>query len=93
MKTIVEMIRVTEDTHKGKKVCRILMLDSSENPIQVTLWANSIAEGHEIPYLQMEGKKAWVDLRPEVWNGKLQFNLDTRFKPQEVNPKKAAPES
>ncbi len=83
MLTKCTVLAVERREHKGKPIADVVLLFTHPTEaFTVTLWNNSIAEGHEKPYEKLIGQVAFVPVQFDVFNGKLQCRLHTGTLPQ-----------
>lgn len=87
MLTKCTVLTVEKREHKGKTVADlVLLLSDPTEAVTVTLWNNSIVEGHEKPYERLISQEALVPLQFDIFNGKLQCRLFTGAQPQALKP-------
>jgi len=80
-----KIIDVELRVHKEKNVADITLKFSDPAEVTIsTLWNNSVAKGDHKPYAELAGKECWIAVRPEVFNGKLQYQVNTLVLPQVV---------
>lgn len=71
------LVRAVEDNADAAKPMSIVTLETT-NPIeiiQVRLFKNSIADGTVAAFKQVIGAEMDVPLQPEIYNGKLSWNM------------------
>lgn len=74
-------------THKDKQVCDVtLKLTDPSDVCIVTLWNNSVARDDHKPFAAMAGQEVFMGIRCDVFNGKLQYQINTNVLPQAVKP-------
>lgn len=80
-----KIIEVETRDHKGKQVADVMIKTSDPSNVFVTtLWNNSIREGAHKPYAELAGHTCMIALRPEIFNGNIQYNLYTSVPPVAV---------
>jgi hypothetical protein len=76
-------------THKEKSVCDVtIKLSDPAEAVVITLWNNSVQKDEHKAFASVAGQEVYIGLRADVFNGKLQYQLNTNVLPQLV---KAAP--
>lgn len=74
-------------THKDKAVCDLAVMVSDPSDVFVsTLWNNSVSKEEHKPFAAVVGQEVWLAIRPEVFNGKLKYQVVTSVLPQIVKP-------
>lgn len=64
--------------HKGKEVCDVtLKLTDPAEAVTTTLWNNSVAAGEHKQFFEHCGKDVWVSVQARVWNGSLQYSINS----------------
>tara|TARA_R110000772_G_scaffold165646_2_gene277107 strand:+ start:92450 stop:92731 length:282 start_codon:yes stop_codon:yes gene_type:complete len=87
MLTKCTILTVEKREHKGKTVADVvLLLTDPTEAYTVTLWNNSILDGHHTAYEKLIAQEALVPLQFDIFNGKLQCRLFTSVQPQAVKP-------
>jgi len=80
-----KIIDVEMRMHKEKQVADVTLKFS--NPADVcisTLWNNSVSKEEHKPFAAMAGQEVFMAIRPEIFNGKLQYQINTMILPQPV---------
>lgn len=71
--------------HKGKSVCDVTLKFSDPSDVTiVTLWNNVVAKEEHKPYAALAGQEVFIGIRPDVFNGKLQYQINTNLLPQVI---------
>ena len=72
-------------THKEKTVCDVtIKLSDPAEAVVITLWNNSVQKDEHKPFAAVAGQDVYMGLRADVFNGKLQYQLNTNVLPQLV---------
>ena len=80
-----KVISVEMRTHKDKAVCDVAIMVSDPTDVFITtLWNNSVSKDEHKPFAAVAGQEVWLAVRPEVFNGKLQYQINTHVLPQPV---------
>lgn len=79
------IIDVETRVHKMKEVADVTLKFSDPNEVTIcTLWNNSVSKGEHKVFAEMAGKEVYIAIRPDVFNGKLQYQINTQVLPQLV---------
>jgi hypothetical protein len=72
-------------THKDKTVCDVtIKLSDPAEAVVITLWNNSVQKDEHKAFAAAAGQDVYIGLRADVFNGKLQYQLNTNVLPQPV---------
>jgi hypothetical protein len=76
MQMIMKILAVVERRHKDKPVADIVLMSTNGGAaITVVCWNPSYEKGDHKFYQQLLGNVAVCDIRPDVFNGSLQYQL------------------
>lgn len=81
MLTIAKLIDFEIRHHKEKPVCDLCFKLDNGEVIRCTLWSNSIEQNLHHPYQGLVGEKLVVDIKPDIYNSKLTYQLNTYREP------------
>lgn len=85
-----KIIDVEERVYKEKLVADVtLKFSSPAEAVVCTLWNNAVAKGEHKPFAAAAGQEVLLALKPDVFNGRLQYNLMSSFEPTILTPQKA----
>jgi len=78
-------------TQQNVKVADVYLAPSDGGqPLMSTIWSEAVVKGEHKQYQELVGKEALISGRFKVWQGNLQFELNTNVKPKLINAPKAA---